>query len=205
MLLTLQSMQDVTLGPFLVVSGLLVVSGAFKVVSPAGVAGALGAMGTQISRLGGRVIGVGEMALGTAAVVVPGRIPAASVAVAYVGLAGVVLVLRHRGAATCGCFGQISSPPSMTHVVFNLAAAATAALHLAAGGTVAIEDVGEGVPGGWPILALMATIGIGAALTLLTRLPAVLEETAQARRAAENRHLREHGTETALGTPARAS
>ncbi len=205
MIRTLQAMQDVTLGPFLVVSSLLVVSGAFKVVSPAGVAGALDAIGTRVPRWSGRVLGVGEMALGAVALVVPGRIPPTAVAAAYLTLAGVVLVLRRRGATSCGCFGEISSPPSLTHVVFNLAAAGTAAFHFAVGGTDAIERIGDGVPGGWPVLALFTAIGVGASLILLTWLPAVLEETATARRASQARHLREHGHESALGIPARVS
>ena len=194
-------MEDVTLGPFLIASGLLIVTGAFKVVSPSGVTGAIGAIGARVPRWAGRVLGLGEMTLGVSAFVVPGRSLATMVALGYLVLAGVVLLLRRRGAESCGCFGEITSPPSLTHLSFNLMAAVAAAAHTAVGGTPPIEQIGIGSPGGWPLIALLTVVGIGAALTLLTALPAVLAETEAARAAAERQHDRDHGREHRLGMP----
>ena len=194
-------MEDVTLGPFLIASGLLVVTGAFKVVTPSGVIGAIGAIGARFPQWSGRVIGLGEMTIGVSAIVVPGRSIAWIVALGYLALAGVVLLLRRRGAESCGCFGEITSPPSLTHLSFNLFAAVAAAAHAATGGTPPIEQLGKGSPGGWPLIALLAAVGIGAALTLLTALPAVLAETTAARVAAQRQHDREHGREHQLGMP----
>lgn len=194
-------MEDVTLGPFLIASGLLVVTGAFKVVTPSGVTGAIGVIGARVPDWAGRVIGLGEMTLGVSAIVVPGRSIAAIVALGYLTLAGIVLLLRRRGAESCGCFGEITSPPSLTHLSFNLMAALVAGIHAAIGGTPPIEEIGSGSPGGWPVIALLTVVGIGAALTLLTALPAVLAETAAARAAAQRLHDREHGREHRLGMP----
>jgi hypothetical protein len=112
-----------------------------------------------------------------------------------------VLVLRRRGAESCGCFGEITSPPSRTHLTFNVLAAATAAAHAVAGGPPPIEQIGAGSPGGPVLFALLTLVGIGAAVTLLTALPAVLEETAAARRAAQLLHEREHRGGQRLGMP----
>lgn len=202
---TLPAMEDVTIGPFFVVSGVLVVSGAFKVVSPGGVAGAMGVIGRRVPGWIGRVIGAGEMTLGVAAITVGGSVVPATVAVAYLALAMVVLLLRRRGAASCGCFGEIASPPSLTHFGFDLAASALAAGHAISGGNPRLEALGAGAPGGWVVFALFAVLGTAAAVALLTVLPAVLAETAAARSAARSRHDRTHGSGTDIGLPVRTT
>jgi hypothetical protein len=196
-------MQDVTIGPFLTVSGLLMVSGAFKLVSPDGVIGAVSTLGGRVPRWAGRTLGLGEIGLGITAVVASGAIPAYLVAVAYMLLAGTVVLLRRRGAASCGCFGQIASPPSRIHLAFDLAAAILAAAHAIAGGSPDLTTLGPDSPGGWIVIVGFAGLGVAAAMALLTVLPGVLEETAAARRAAANRHERLHGHGTRLEAPVR--
>lgn len=197
-------MQDVTIGPFLIVSGLLIVSGAFKVVSPSGVIGAMSTLGGRAPRWTGRALGLGEIGLGVAAIAATGALPAALVAAAYALLAGTVVLLRRRGAASCGCFGQIASPPSRIHLGFDLGAAAVAAVHASSGGSRGLTTIASDSPGGWIVVVGFAALGVAAATALLTVLPGVLAETAAARSAAQSRHERLHGGGTLLETPVRA-
>lgn len=192
-------MQDVTLGPFLIVSGLLVVTGAFKVVSPGGVTGAVSTLGIhRLPRWTGRALGVGEMALGIAAVVVASRLMAMAIAATYLGLTVVVVALRRRGAESCGCFGAVTSPPSGVHLAFDLVAVAVAAGHTVAGGNPPFAEIGMGSPGGWPLVAALAAVGIAAAVGVLTVLPAALSEGAATRRGLQERHDQTHGHDTQL-------
>lgn len=198
-------MQDVTIGPFLIASGLLIVSGAFKLVSPDGVIGAVSALGGRVPRWIGRALGLGEIGIGVTAIAATGAIPAYLVALAYFLLAGVVVLLRRRGAASCGCFGQFASPPSRIHLAFDLAATAAAAVHAIAGGSQGLTTIGPDSPGGWIVIVGFAGLGVAAAAALLSVLPRVLEETAAARRAAASRHERLHSPGTLLEAPVRAT
>lgn len=71
-----------------------------------------------------RALGVAEVAVGVSGVVLGTWIPAAAAAVLYAGFAWfVVNALRKRlPISTCGCFGADETPPSIYHVVVNVAA-----------------------------------------------------------------------------------
>jgi len=126
-------------GPFLVTAALLAAGGASKVVKPATTARALGEMGLKIPPVTVRVGAAAELAVAAGALAGGGRVFAALVAASYLSFAGFVLAALRRGTplSTCGCFGVTDTPPTVTHVVVNLAAAAIA-------GAVAVGSASAG-------------------------------------------------------------
>ena len=110
--------------PFMVAALLLCVAGLAKLRAPAVAAAALGAPGWTI-----RGLAAGEVALGVACVVDPGRGLAVALAVVYAVFAAVAAILRRRRVA-CGCFGDDDFlPVSRAHVLASelLCAVAVAA------------------------------------------------------------------------------
>ncbi len=107
---------------------------------------------------------------------------AALVAASYLAFAGFVLVaLRTRAPiSSCGCFGKVDTPPSVVHVVIDLAAAAVA-IGAAIVGDVALPDVlGDQPLLGLPFL-LLVVIGSSLVFLAFTSLPktmAVVREVA---------------------------
>lgn len=167
------------------------VSGAFKVVQPSGVAGAVQTLGMKVPRLIGRLIGSVEIAIGAAGLSAPGPVPAIAVGIAYLAFALVVVVLMRRGETSCGCFGQIESPPSGLHVAIDLGAAAAALGHAAA---VSPSIVEYSRTLGWEAIPFVGLIAIGVLCTvaILTVLPAVVAQTRAAAAEADARHERLH-------------
>jgi hypothetical protein len=156
-------------GPLHLVALVLVVSGAQKVARPAPAAQAMVAAGLPLpARLHagiGIALGIAEAATGLTVFAAPHPATAAWLGVAYLALAGFVLVLRRRDAtAGCGCFGAATTPPSTTHVVLNVAAAAVALAAAATGVPDVVEVLDEGAGVAVPYTALVA---LGAGLVLL--------------------------------------
>jgi Methylamine utilisation protein MauE len=113
-------------GPFFAAALLLAVAGGLKVARPRSAALAMRSAGLPGSVLIGRLLGVVEIGIAVAALVVGGPVTAALVAACYLGFAGFVVRLRRRAGAQadCGCFGAETSPASPVHVVLNLVLAA---------------------------------------------------------------------------------
>jgi hypothetical protein len=162
-------------GPFWIVALTLLVSGAVKVTDPAPLVPALGRLHLPARRWAARLVGLIEVGLGAAAIAAGGTITAGALAVWYVLLAVAAGLLLRAGAASCGCFGAKSAPPSIIHVLLDLLAAvvAVAAAAMAAPGAVEVVD-----ELGFATLALVGFVGLGttllvAAFELLT---AVLSE-----------------------------
>lgn len=104
---------------------LLAVAGVAKVASPAATSAALqGARLVSDHRLV-RVLGVGEIALAVAVLLVGGRVPAALLALAYAAFAAFAYRQSRRGAG-CGCFGETDAPATRLHVAIDAAGAAVA-------------------------------------------------------------------------------
>ena len=103
--------------------GLLALAGAMKVASPDLTSGALRAAGLPNGRMIVRGIGIVEVAIGVAAIVLGTSIPAFAAAAVYAGFAWfVVNALRKKlPIASCGCFGAAETPPSINHVLVNVA------------------------------------------------------------------------------------
>jgi hypothetical protein len=137
--------MDAFAGPYAVVAALLVVAGALDVHRPDSTVGALRALGVPTPAVVVRAGAFVGAVLGALALVgnggTFGSVVAVLVAVAYLAFATFVTValLRDTPIASCGCFGRDDTPPSVTHMVLNLAAVAVAV-------TVAVSP-GSGVPG----------------------------------------------------------
>ena len=166
-------------GPLLIACSFLVLGGAAKAATPLPTRRALYALGVPSAGWLVRSMGATEVALGVATVVVGGVALPAMVACAYLGFAGfVVFALRSGAVASCGCFGAAATPPSILHVVFNLAFAAVA---FASIGVAGFRDtVAEQPAGGIPLIAL-AALGTYLAFVAFTVLPAVHPTAAPAR------------------------
>ncbi len=108
---------------FTVACALLVLAGVSKLRSPLAARQALRVLGVGVPAVAIRVLGAGELGWGVLAVLRPGPVPAAGVAVAYGGFCLVALLLLRAGPSVdCGCFGQASSVSSWAHVVLNAVA-----------------------------------------------------------------------------------
>ena len=179
--------MSVLAGPFAIATVLLAVGGAAKAVRPRDTAQALTAVGIRFPRvLPARVVvrvgGAVEAIIGIAALLVGGPVLCALVALSYVAFAGFVLVALRTGApiSSCGCFGKVDTPPSIVHVVLDLAFAGVAAA-AAFVGDVALPDVlGDQPLLGIPFLLLLV-IGCSLVFLAFTSLPktmAVVREVA---------------------------
>lgn len=169
--------MSVLAGPFAIAAVLLAIGGAAKAVRPRDTAQALTAVGMRFPRwLPGRVVvrlgGAVEAVIGVAALLVGGPVLCGLVAASYVLFAAFVVVALRTGApiSSCGCFGKVDTPPSVVHVVLDLAFAGIAAA-AAFTGDVALPDVlGDQPLAGVPFLMLLA-IGCGLVFLAFSSLP----------------------------------
>ena len=172
-------------GAFFAVSALLGVSGALKAWRPAPAAAALGALGlpssTSLVRIGGAV----EVVVAVGALLRGDRPFALLVAASYLLFAMFVVAALWRRVplASCGCFGGDETPPTLTHVGVDLAAAGFAGLVAVrpTGGMADVAAMGEGPLVGLLFLVLTGTAAYlaYAALTLLPRLDASVRRSAR--------------------------
>lgn len=150
---------------------LLGAAGVGKAVSPGATRIALRSAGLPASPLVARGLGVVEVLITVAALIVGGPVATGLVAASYLGFGWFArrLDTRARGAAPCGCFGASSAPVGTLHVVLDLLiAAGVAVAALDAPGP--IWDAASGTPGaGVPFagLVLLLTWMLYAALTAL--------------------------------------
>ena len=160
-------------------AALLVLAGLPKARRPLPLQHALASVELSVSPAIARGIAVAEIAVGLAALVMPGRVTMAGVAVLYLGFTGFVLLARSRGGVleSCGCFGEPDTPPTLAHalVTFGIAAAATGVS--GAGWTWATSPPLEVAVGAallgllcWLVMAVLPTV-TPAALGSIRRLP----------------------------------
>jgi hypothetical protein len=168
---------SVLAGPFAIAAVLLAVGGALKAVRPRDTAQALVAVGLRVprflpARVAVRVGGAVEAGIGVAALLVGGPVLCGLVAASYLAFSVFVLVALRSGApiSSCGCFGKVDTPPSIVHVVVDLALAGVAVAAAFTGG-VALPDVLADQPlVGIPFLLLLA-IGCSLVYLAFTALP----------------------------------
>lgn len=166
--------MDALTGPFAIAALVVAVGGAAKLLAPEPTADALAALGGPHSLLVPRAMGIAEVLLGGAAVAYGGRILAGLVAAAFVAFAGfVVLARRHGGVASCGCFGRVSTPPSLLHVIVNLVCAGVAGAGVVAG-VPALPDIVPDQPGAGVPLVVVVLTGTWLVYAVLTVVPEVL-------------------------------
>ena len=134
------------------------VSGATKLWSPRPFADLTSSVGVPVGTLGARLAGAVEIALGVWVLATGSRLACAVLALAYLAFAAVVVVARRVGAPSCGCFGAATAPPSIVHVVVNLASAAVAAIDAATGDVADIAStLGDQPLAGVPYVLLLGT------------------------------------------------
>jgi hypothetical protein len=116
-------------------AAVLAYAGGAKLLDPTMTAGALRAMGLPSSPLLVRPGAAAELALGIGAVVVGGALLWGLVAASYVAFAAFVALALASGRpiGSCGCIGRADTPPTIAHVVVDLAAAALAGAYAAVG------------------------------------------------------------------------
>ena len=171
--------MDALAGPYAVVAALLVVAGALEVHRPDSTVGALRALGAPVPPLVVRTGAVAGAVLGALALAgdggTLGAVVAGLVAVVYLAFGGFVAValLRNSPIASCGCFGRDDTPPSVTHIVLNLASALVA-VAVAVSPESGIPGVVADQPGlGIPFVLMTAGCGFLAYLSF-TQLPRTL-------------------------------
>jgi hypothetical protein len=161
----------VLVGPIWILSVVAAVAGVWKLLQPTAAASALRTLGVAVPPVAVRALGLGEVLLGTAAIVVGGRLSALGLAVAYAGFAVVADRLRRSPTpVSCGCFGARSAPPGWVHVVVDAVAAAVAALAVITG-VDGLAAAGSDLPAGGLAHALASAVGALAIIGLLTVLP----------------------------------
>lgn len=156
---------------------LLVITGVPKVTNPGGTARALYSLGVPATLNTDRAIGGIEIAAGLAALLLGGWPAAAAIAIVYAGFSVfIALALRSEKVRNCGCFGEKDVPPSLLHLIIDMAAAAVAIV-LVVRPIGSITAVMGATPwAGIPLLLLVA-MGAGLALTVLKLVPAVATES----------------------------
>ena len=109
---------------------LLALAGLYKLVDHSPTSGALRAAGLPSSPIVVRLLGGLELVVGITGIVDGGPIPALAGALLYAGFLVFVLeALRRRlPISSCGCLGATDTPPTVAHVIVNLAAVATLVL-----------------------------------------------------------------------------
>ncbi len=124
-------------GSFVAAALLLGLGGALEVWRPATTLGALRAMGLPASVGAVRLGGVCAAVMSLGAVVSLSRPFALAVSVSYLLLGGFVLAALARDVPlqSCGCFGRQDTPPTVGHLVLDVAAAVVAGVVALAPGT----------------------------------------------------------------------
>lgn len=122
---------------------LVCAAGIGKLIDPRHTSGALSQMGLPSRWALVRVLGVAELAIGAAVVVFAGPVSTVLLAVLYLGFGVFVIAALRSGTplSSCGCFGRPDTPPSGTHLVVNMAAAAFLGPQAFGGGVAGIGVV----------------------------------------------------------------
>ncbi|MCY4621931.1 MAG: hypothetical protein OXD34_08880 [bacterium] len=177
------TLVDITMAFYAAGSLLLVFAGVAKLAFPRPAADLMGALGFPARVWFARSAGGAELALGVTVLVIGGPGPALAAAGIYSLFALVSLLALRRGLSSCGCFGQVDSPPSRIHVIGNVFFAAVCVLASGASnsprlwvGTAADQPVG--------LVALVLAVCVLAGLVFvsLTAVPEWLQARSVGRR-----------------------
>jgi hypothetical protein len=174
---TLVNQMSVVTGAFQIVAVVIAVGGVAKIASPDGFSALLRTIGLPSGRLLARCSGVIEVALGVTATLAGGALAAGAVAAAYAVFAVAVIAARRSGAASCGCFGAVSAPPSIVHVVVNSVSAAIALVAVVAVPASLTDVLADQPLAGVPYLVAVA-VGAWLVVVLDTTGAELLEQVA---------------------------
>lgn len=155
---------------FFIAAALLVLSGGSKIVDPAPTRGALDAAGLPAGAWTAPALGGVEIIAGLTGIVFGGW-AAASAGLIYAGFGAFVIyaLVRRLPIQSCGCFGKSDTPPTWTHVGFNLISAGSG-VGLAFSDTAPISLLAGQPAWGIPYLGFVA-IGVVVVYLLLAELP----------------------------------
>ena len=162
-------------GWFFLSAALLLVSGGAKLADPAPTSGALRLAGLASSIGVVYALAVAEVATGASALMFGGRWTGWATSILYGAFGSFVAFALSRSIpiASCGCFGKVDTPPTLTHVFLNVAGL-VGGMWAGLTHSPSIASVLGGQPlSGVPYLLFLAT-GTYAAYLLLTALPVVL-------------------------------
>lgn len=154
---------------FFIVASLLVVSGGAKLADPKPTQGALRAAHLPSGRLAVQTLATAEIAGGISALLGI-ALGIGAVAALYLSFGAFVAwaLLRRLPLQSCGCLGKADTPPSLAHLLVNLAAAAAT---LAMLGRPGLPTVLTRQPLlGLPYLAFLA-IGVFLLVLIIAELP----------------------------------
>src|SRR6266550_3440753 len=115
-------------GPYAAAALLLAAGGLMKLARPHSTARALRSAGLPNSIVAVRIGAGVELVLAATAIVAGGTLPAAGIALSYLAFAAFIVLAYRRGGpvSSCGCFGEVDSPPTVLHVLLNIGAASAA-------------------------------------------------------------------------------
>jgi hypothetical protein len=147
---------------------LVLVAGLAKVVRPDPTSDLLATLGLPSGSAVSATIGVGESALGIAALVVGGPATAALVGALYVAFVIVVVRAMRAGASSCGCFGRVDAPPSWIHVAGNTGFASISFVAIVGDSPI---DVMDGQRAGGAAFVAMVGVVAGLAFGAFTARP----------------------------------
>jgi hypothetical protein len=164
-------------GPLAVAALVLAAGGLFKLGDPAPTRAMFVSLGVSSRRVAGVLAAVSaivELAVGLVAFVFGGWLPAAATAVAFLAFALIAWrMTRLPSVTSCGCFGRLSSEPTLLHVAMNLAVAA-GALTAMVGDAPGFLDVRRQIPAGGLVFGALALVGAWLVVVAMTILPETL-------------------------------
>jgi hypothetical protein len=145
-------------GPYFAASLLLAAGGAMKLFRPHSTSRALRSAGLPHSSAAVRIGSAAEVVIALTAIIVGGTVPAVCVAASYLGFGAFILLVYRRGGivSSCGCFGEVDSPPTVLHLVLNVGAAVTAII----AATNDAPGIGQALQGNFIETALLCTLSI---------------------------------------------
>ncbi|WP_436792527.1 MauE/DoxX family redox-associated membrane protein [Actinospongicola halichondriae] len=160
--------MSLVVGPLHLFALLLVISGADKIGDPTAANTAMREAGLVGKRrawsAAGRALGAVEVVVGAAVLAFGGVVPALAMAAVFLGFGVFLVVLQRRAAGvSCGCFGSSSAPPGISHLVIDVAAAATGLVAAATGAPDLTAVLDEGVVS---FATHVVLISVGAALLI---------------------------------------
>ena len=163
-------------GWFFLSAALLLVSGGAKLADPAPTAGALRVAGIFSSNGAVYTLAVAEIATGVASLIGGGSWGGWPLAALYGGFGIFVAVaLRRRlPISSCGCFGKADTPPSILHVLLNVAGVGGGVWAGLRSSPSLVSVLGDQPLAGLLYLGFLAA-GTYAAYLLLTALPVLLK------------------------------
>lgn len=188
--------MDPLTGVNVTASGLLALGGALKIARPRPAAEALGSLapggrrgGPGAGRSAGRIVplplmrcvGVAEVVIAAGALAVGGTGFFFVQMLCFVAFTVVATALWREGeVSSCGCFGEVTSPPSLAHVLVTAAATLVSARAAWVDAPGLLDEAGRALP---VLVAGLTTLGL--VYLCLVDLPRLTDAVRQQRRLRE--------------------